>query len=241
VIERVTSSDARTNQVWHGELLIGDWYACFRGAPGDTSLHQHLAHQIVVVPTGHVRAKIEAEIIERSTIFIPALVTHQLIECNEPAWVIFVEPYAVPIERLASFTTLSLSNSPDDIAKALQSMRVESIVGERVTRLVSAIDDALAQSSNVQDIAQRLAVSSSQLQRRTHAALGVPVRRLVRWRRLRRALIALSSGGNLTSAAHEAGFSDSAHFSRTMRDMFGVRADRALLGATLSVDSYGVV
>lgn len=240
MIKPVTSADARTNQAWHGELLIGDWYACFKGAAGDTSLHQHLAHQIVVVPTGRVRAKINTEMIERSTILIPALVTHQLIECSAPAWVVFVEPYAVPIERLASFTASCLPNSAQDITKALQSMRIESIVSERVTRLVSAIDDALAESSTAYDIAKRLGVSSSQLQRRTNAALGIPVRRLLRWRRLRRALIVLSGGGNLTSAAHEAGFSDSAHFSRTMRDMFGVRADRTVLSVTLRVDSHGV-
>ena len=36
------------------------------------------------------------------------------------------------------------------------------------------------------------------------------------------AMLAIGAGENATHAAHAAGFSDAAHFSRTMRNMFGV-------------------
>lgn len=42
------------------------------------------------------------------------------------------------------------------------------------------------------------------------------------WIRLTRAVRLMAEGLTLTAAAHEAGFSDSAHFSRTFRRMFGI-------------------
>jgi AraC-like DNA-binding protein len=40
-----------------------------------------------------------------------------------------------------------------------------------------------------------------------------------------RAVELFSAGTSLTDAAHGAGFSDSSHFSRTFRRMFGIAAD----------------
>ncbi|MEQ1646215.1 MAG: helix-turn-helix domain-containing protein, partial [Pyrinomonadaceae bacterium] len=50
----------------------------------------------------------------------------------------------------------------------------------------------------------------------------VPVRRYLLWLRLRDVLHLLASTGSLTEAAHSAGFSDSAHLSRTFRSALGI-------------------
>lgn len=54
---------------------------------------------------------------------------------------------------------------------------------------------------------------------------GLPFRTYLLWRRLMRATEIFSAGSSLTDAAHGAGFSDSAHLSRTFRRMFGITAD----------------
>ena len=51
---------------------------------------------------------------------------------------------------------------------------------------------------------------------------GLPFKTYLLWLRLMRAVERFAAGASLTEAAHEAGFSDSAHFSRTFRRMFGV-------------------
>jgi len=53
---------------------------------------------------------------------------------------------------------------------------------------------------------------------------GIPFRRYLLWLRINRAVALFAAGASLTQAAHEAGFSDSAHFSRTFRRMFGIAA-----------------
>lgn len=52
--------------------------------------------------------------------------------------------------------------------------------------------------------------------------MGLPWRRYVRWRRLIAAVDHALSGASLTESAHKAGFSDSAHLSRSFREMFGI-------------------
>ena len=81
---------------------------------------------------------------------------------------------------------------------------------------------------SAQALAQAAHLSLSQLERLFSHQLGLPVRRLVLWRRLRVALQFALAGSTLTYAAHGAGFADSAHFSRTMKQLFGVTAAASL-------------
>ena len=49
----------------------------------------------------------------------------------------------------------------------------------------------------------------------------------IRWLRLRRAMEVMSSGASLTTSAHEAGFTDSAHLNRICHSMFGLTPSAA--------------
>ena len=53
---------------------------------------------------------------------------------------------------------------------------------------------------------------------------GIPFRTYLLWLRITKAVGVFADGRSLTEAAHEAGFADSAHFSRTFRRMFGIPA-----------------
>jgi len=53
---------------------------------------------------------------------------------------------------------------------------------------------------------------------------GLPFRTYLLWLRITKAVGMFAGGAPLTEAAHEAGFADSAHFSRTFRRMFGLPA-----------------
>jgi AraC-like DNA-binding protein len=53
---------------------------------------------------------------------------------------------------------------------------------------------------------------------------GLPFKTYVLWLRLQRAVTLYASGSSLTEAAHQSGFADSAHLSRTFRRTFGLPA-----------------
>jgi AraC family transcriptional regulator len=56
------------------------------------------------------------------------------------------------------------------------------------------------------------------------ASTGLPFKTFVLWLRLERAIARYAGGSSLTEAAHDAGFADSAHLSRTFRRTFGLPA-----------------
>ena len=82
----------------------------------------------------------------------------------------------------------------------------------------------------LEDLARRVHLSPGRLGHLFKDQVGVPVRRFLLWARLRRAHKHILRGASLTAAAHEAGFADSAHFSRAYRRLFGVSPSRMLRG-----------
>lgn len=58
-------------------------------------------------------------------------------------------------------------------------------------------------------------------------SIGIPLRKLVLWRKLRRALEMLSDNRPATEVAHAAGFADSAHLSRICLRTFGLKPSQA--------------
>lgn len=81
---------------------------------------------------------------------------------------------------------------------------------------------AIRTSAPVEGTIKRRGFSASRLRHLFVAETSVPYRRHRIWTRLENALALALSGRSLTEAAHEAGFSDSSHFTRAFRDMFGL-------------------
>lgn len=71
-------------------------------------------------------------------------------------------------------------------------------------------------------LAHNVELSESRLQHLFKEQVGVPIREYLLWRKLMQAIKSLSQFDFVTDAAHEGGFSDSAHFSRTFKRMFGI-------------------
>lgn len=80
-----------------------------------------------------------------------------------------------------------------------------------------------ANETSVASAARRCGLSQSRATHLMTDKLGAPPCTFRSWMRLRRAIGAVAfSGASLTRAAHEAGFSDAAHFTRTSRRLLGV-------------------
>jgi AraC-like DNA-binding protein len=105
----------------------------------------------------------------------------------------------------------------------------------RVRAVLNAILAEPAGRHSVMVNAERVRLSESRLRHAFRDATGVPLRRFRLWARMGLSLHLVGGGASLTRAAHEAGFSSSAHFSSAYRAMFGlkpslvVRANPALV------------
>lgn len=108
----------------------------------------------------------------------------------------------------------------------LSSFGISLNLGERLDPRISKVLQKLDQTPDGQCDSKTLqaisCLSSSRLQHLFRAQVGVPIRRYSLWLRLRRVLGQAIEGKTLMDAAHAAGFSDSAHFSRVFKEMFGI-------------------
>ncbi len=98
-------------------------------------------------------------------------------------------------------------------------------IDRRVETVLSAIDKLLPLGAvRLADVGRHTPLSTGRLRHLFAAETGMPFQRYILWRRLRVAFDRLLGGTSITDAAHDAGFADAAHFSRTIKAMFGIRA-----------------
>lgn len=100
--------------------------------------------------------------------------------------------------------------------------RVDIPLDSRIRTLVDEWKRELPDEISVEDLAARAGLSSHRFMHLFKEEMGLPVRRYLLWLRTNRAVRLLKEGLSLTEAAHEAGFADSAHMSRTFKDMIGI-------------------
>jgi AraC-like DNA-binding protein len=102
-------------------------------------------------------------------------------------------------------------------------------IDSRVAKVVEKIKQTVDDNLSADDLASLVNLSVPRLVQIFKKQTGVPMRRYRLWHRLFVTAIKIGSGGNLTEAAINAGFTDSAHFSHTFKAMFGVAPTTILL------------
>ena len=226
--QSITQESRLQQDGWQGTIWLAPDFAILHGAAGATDSHTHYAHQLMLSTGAPFTAELDGIVHTARHLLIESLRPHAIVAA--PAFMLTI--YAEP-QRLSGAALLAAANSAgapslDSLAAALQAQPRKQLADARVQRALDQVDALLSGKVSAAAVAQAAHLSLSQLERLFSAQLGLPVRRLVLWRRLRLAIRFILLGGTLTDAAHGAGFADAAHFSRTMRSLFGVRADRSL-------------
>jgi AraC-like DNA-binding protein len=167
----------------------------------------------------------------RTSLAIPANVSHTLLELRGPfAGVAYLDARRYRFEdaqRLAE-TWRGFVPGQDDLREAMG--EALAIAPRRVDpRLIRSLALLESDDVSVTEAALRVGLSDSRLTHLMTETLGAPPRSWRAWLRLRRALReTLFGSANLTQAAHRAGFADSAHFTRTCKQLMGVRPAQML-------------
>jgi AraC family transcriptional regulator len=106
------------------------------------------------------------------------------------------------------------------VLRSLPASRPELELDPRIAR-VARISRSTRSRRWLPELAAAVALSPSRLEHLFSSEMGVPMQRYLLWQRLRRAVQELADGSSVTHAAHSAGFSDTAHLSRTFRRLLG--------------------
>jgi AraC-like DNA-binding protein len=230
---------------WNGVLTMGPWWLLYAGDYGPTNRHSHHAVQIIVSTAPvKIRCNLVSEI-EGPVVVVPANLAHE-VSSHGFATMLFLDADSVKGRRLTArcagapfsvFLSVELVGSSELSAAAVLSLvdgDTESAPWPAPGKAVASVLSELADdpgAGSLAEFAARAELSPSRFSQRFTREVGTPLRSYRRWVRMLQAVEALSAGATLTSAAHCAGFTDSAHLTHTFRDCFGI-APSDLLGAS---------
>lgn len=249
----------RDRNLWSGRVKLGSFWALHRGAIGDNRPHSHHAMQLSAAPD-ELSARFDGSLIAAKGVFIASMRRHALapagdaaslyVDAASPIGRVLADAFASRSDRLAESEAAALCRlDPDraDDGAILSFLRAlsappagnEPALDARLSRALALLEEELDQALPLRRLSTDVRLSEGRLSRLFQRDIGMPYRPYRRWRRVQHALLLVQEGASLTEAAIDAGFSDSAHFSRTIRRVFGVRASAiAPLLRTAAADSF---
>lgn len=121
-----------------------------------------------------------------------------------------------------------------NLISSLSGTEPHSPSDERVLKAIAYVRDHLDETLTLEQVAGAVHLSPSRFRHLFVEETGMPLRTYQLWRRLLRVWEFLMQGENLAGAAHAAGFSDSAHLSRTCQTMFGLAPSAMQMSGPLS-------
>jgi AraC-like DNA-binding protein len=124
--------------------------------------------------------------------------------------------------RIASASREALRDWPLAHWRAELGVTASDRADPRATSVARLMFDDPERFPSLAEAARAAALSPSRFHHIFRQEIGAPFRRYRLWRRMGLAMAAIGDGANLTAAAHEAGFSSSAHFSSQFTRMFGL-------------------
>lgn len=249
--------------MWAGKAIIRPGWAVFTGTAGDHAPHRHHAVQVAIGIRGPVRlwAEMPGALTAQGAV-IPADHAHQLASGPDPLLLIYLERESAPGRRLDAWCGGRARSLPDAKSKRLADSVGEASAAlpatldpllaiildspasetarvfsdERIARSIAGLPRPLPATLTAAALAQQAGLSPGRYAHLFRAHTGMPLRPYLRWLRLQQALAEVAQGANLTDAAYAAGFSDSAHLSRSFRRTFGI-APKVLRHPALSLKS----
>lgn len=236
--------------VWEGASL---WVLAAGTSEAAAATHAHHAIQVTISLRGDFLLEGEGRQCRGPVAAVAADYPHRF-EASGAVALLFVEPEsaagrAISVRVLDDASLTSLDAAPfrpavaslrerfasgganaDFIAigrELLQAIGADAPARPLDRRIKAMIDHVRANLEGVPSLSLAAGAASLSPSRARHlfaAETGLPFKAFVLWQRLERALESYAAGHSLTEAAHDAGFADSAHFSRTFRRTFGIPA-----------------
>ena len=248
--------------VWEGASL---WLLEAEQETGGTDYHSHHAIQITLSLNGDFELRAAGETMRGPAVAVAADVDHIFEATGRAAFLFVDPETAagaaiaaglfgsnrlaaIPESRIAGHVEAlrAYSDSPQgsgidlaDLGRRLVADLAGGIaprpLDRRVEAMIAYANANLEGPVTLADAVASIGLSPSRLRHLFADQTGLPFKTYMLWLRIGKAVEAYARGASLTEAAHEAGFADSAHLSRTFRRTFGLPA------AALRVNSLPVL
>ncbi len=222
----------------------------FKGKSGDNNEHCHWAHQISIGLDGPIKFHSGEQEYCVLGGFIRAGTPHKLAPYSVLS--LYLDPTSLmanvfirdvvgdaEIIELPDSLNREIRSALEDLSTFEESVsRLYSVLGienktcadERLSIVVDALYRGVREQGQVDrsELAHLVNLSESRFSHWFKQETGMPLRSYRKWLRILYGLEVTMKGRNLTDAAHEANFSDQAHFTRAFKQAFGVNPSVAL-------------
>lgn len=226
---------------WEGRLLLAPGVAAYVGPVLPTQPHRHHATQLLFAPAGIGLALGDARPETVCAALIPSNHPHTLVSPTIEAAVVLVDPtsalgHRLPVAIGATPLSVDLARVRAHLQRPLDVGWIDDLLAlasfppavahpehPGIARVLRAIEAGLVDGPlDAASLASVAGLSAGRLGHAFREHVGLPVRAYVKWKRLERAARHLGRGRSVTEAAHDAGFADAAHLSRTFRALLGL-------------------
>ena len=226
-------------------------YGIFVGTLNDNIVHQHYAVQLSICLNEVMKLTVDEVMDIKSSFYLNSNIPHQLI-CPETQLTILINPIskigyylqhlhksemALQInEKVFSALSLllrdyqiagknfeTLCSKIDLFFKGLEELFEEELGAKdnRIIKAITYLDDNFAKQVSLEEVAKICFLSPSRLLHLFKEETQTTFRRYKLWNKLVKSLPSLKLQ-SITSTAHQFGFTDSSHYTRTFKETFGI-------------------
>jgi AraC family transcriptional regulator len=230
-------------------LIVTEGCAIFIGGLIATGIHEHHAMQVSIDLEGKFSVDIEGKELSTSSILIDSDRSHKISSApcrqllclfegesprgaalkgllGEAGYVLPELPFARidAIRLLAEKKEISLREIVGALFSGLGLLEDPPVdIDPRTEAALSILKRAPGKKLGIVELARMANISESRMQHLFKRDTGISVKRYLLWKRLIDGILILLEGKDITYASYEAGFFDPAHFSRTFKEMFGLK------------------
>lgn len=232
-------------------LLLGEARAAFFGPSLNLEPHTNAVSTIAIALGSPMQLRILdkrglwTDFEDKEVAIIPGGVLHHL-RASPQARILFIylDPRQDFLEQLseaqlsrgrAAFLLEDLSQPTMKQVERCFELGTRFFFSSKINRVLDALEDQPAIFHTLEDASKLTNLSSSRFRALFMQQVGIPFRRYRLWRKMANVVSNVYSGKNLTEAALDAGFSDSAHLSASFKAMFGIQPS-ILLDPRLRID-----
>lgn len=234
------------------QIFLAKNFTYLRSKGLEPNKHTHVTPQLSLVSPPH---EVTSGRLQAGGLYFPSEVPHAIVS-DGLMHSFMLNPVYGPARSLArclpEATTFEVESSE---ARALDGLRFEAdeqerisgildrllgrLVGDkldqepldkRIAEAVAMMDDLEEKRVAAGDLAEALALSESRFLHLFKDELRMTVRKYLLWRRTIDGARAVIEGLSITEAAHSTGFTDSAHFAKSFKQMFGLTLSGAFGG-----------
>ncbi|SMO35873.1 AraC-type DNA-binding protein [Chryseobacterium rhizoplanae] len=248
-------------------LFFSTGYFIYIGRAIDTVVHEHHAIQIAISLEDEIEVISSGSVLKNKAVIINSDEPHECRTYNNEFLLINIDPECkigaglkknylsgkkitilpetIIDELLIGIKPLLEENTSADsifniILQFLQKLSDtdgNKRMDERIVRVLEVLKQPGHEPLKIESLSALAYLSPSRLIHLFTEQVGIPVRKYILWTRLLTALQYIIDGCNITDAALEAGFSDTPHFNRTFKRMFG-QAPTLLLQNSRIIQAY---